>query len=200
MSHTQKQDQWEQIVTEILSHQRHDWLNHLQILSSYLKLGRYEALDHYIENLSHDMVRESHVAQLGYPPLVVYLLSYNALHPELKLEVELPVPMKLVSSSLAEKTHKWIEEIMEGYRSHAGTEGEANHLLLSIEKREQHLFFSFQFTGSLKEGWQSSLEALIREVKQQGGHVCRNWQGSQEYIFEFETAIEANEVHVDVCR
>ena len=41
-------------ITKLLRIQRHDFLNHLQVIHAMIQLGRNEKALQYIENLAHD--------------------------------------------------------------------------------------------------------------------------------------------------
>ncbi|AGL02635.1 Spo0B domain-containing protein [Desulfoscipio gibsoniae] len=65
-------------MLELLSVQRHDFLNHLQIISGLLQLNRETEAREYIRTVSRDIVSLSKVVHLQVPEVAaVLLMAYN---------------------------------------------------------------------------------------------------------------------------
>jgi len=50
---------------EILRRVRHDFANHLQVISGYLELGRYQQVKEYIAEIVKDMAEEKKIFEAG---------------------------------------------------------------------------------------------------------------------------------------
>ncbi|WP_054949039.1 Spo0B domain-containing protein [Numidum massiliense] len=60
-----------------LNFKRHDWLNHLQVMTGYLSLREYDRLRNYVTRVLDEAEREGQIFQIAYAPLAHYLLTYN---------------------------------------------------------------------------------------------------------------------------
>lgn len=61
-------------IMELISVQRHDFLNHLQVISGLLQLNRGEQAREYIKNTAGDITRLSRVVHLKVPEAAAALL------------------------------------------------------------------------------------------------------------------------------
>ncbi|MBN6186503.1 Spo0B domain-containing protein [Aneurinibacillus sp. BA2021] len=137
-------------LIEVINHQRHDWLNHIQVILGYLKLEKYEMCEEYIRRIIGEANRDTLVSRLEYPPLVAYLLSFHALHNNMRIEVEIPVSFSLVELHDGEKIGDFILAVIELYQQHAlYNEGQSNTLLLTLHREEGSLQVAADFAGEL---------------------------------------------------
>lgn len=179
-------EEWDKVMVETLAYYRHEWLNHLQILQSYFKMGRCESATSYIRQLSEGIARDSHVSHLGYPPLVSYLLTFNSLNPEMKLEVEIPEPFKIASLQVdASLIYEWVQGMIEIYKRYVLAGGEANHLLLTIVAEDFRLFLTFDFAGNLQEeACKQELQKWLQTIERQGGKTSLSVHNQHESVTE----------------
>lgn len=61
-----------------LNHHRHDWMNDLQVLYGYLRLGKLDKSLQCVERIKERVTEESRISKLGIPSLVFYLQSFRA--------------------------------------------------------------------------------------------------------------------------
>lgn len=61
-------------IIHLLKTQRHDFINHLQVLQGYLQLGKTEMAARYLQDVSREMVESGWVFQLPWPELAAVLL------------------------------------------------------------------------------------------------------------------------------
>ena len=79
-------------VIEALRHNRHDWLNVMQLVKTNLALGNYERIEELIQQTVQTCVNESKLSSLGIPKVATKLLTYNWLYgKESSLHVEVNV-------------------------------------------------------------------------------------------------------------
>ncbi|EGL81613.1 hypothetical protein CathTA2_2976 [Caldalkalibacillus thermarum TA2.A1] len=64
-------------IIDHLRHYRHDMLNHIQMVKSYVQLGRLADVQRYIDHMTQQAHQESLLSQLGDPELAYLLLTYN---------------------------------------------------------------------------------------------------------------------------
>jgi stage 0 sporulation protein B (sporulation initiation phosphotransferase) len=137
-------------LIEVINHQRHDWLNHIQVLLGYLKLERYEMCEEYIHRVIAEANRDTLVSRLGYPPLVAYLLSFHAFHSNMRIEVEIPTSFSLLMLPDGPKLGDFILSVVKLYQKYAlYNDGASNNLLLTLHHHEGMLRVVADFAGEL---------------------------------------------------
>lgn len=77
-------------IKQFLSHQRHDWMNDVQILLGYLTLGKYDRMQNYLDQQVQKANDERLITQLQYAPLAVSLimLAQRYLQWSIKIKAE----------------------------------------------------------------------------------------------------------------
>lgn len=73
----------------ILSHYRHDVMNHIQLIKGYLQLKKYERLEKPIQNIIQDAQRHSTLSNLPGIGLPYFLIEWDTSSPMINLHVEL---------------------------------------------------------------------------------------------------------------
>ncbi|NGQ94296.1 sporulation protein [Brevibacillus sp. SYP-B805] len=151
------------LLLQVLNHQRHDWLNHFQVLLGYLKLGRPEQGEEYLKRVTALVCQESMIARINCPPLSVFFLTFNAIHHDLLLEVEVCDQMDL--STLAMDTQEFFRFvtnlvflIKEHQRPGAHN---ANSLLISMANEEGLIQIRFDLAGTLLASGNEEVEKLL---------------------------------------
>ncbi|HEY0829176.1 MAG TPA: Spo0B domain-containing protein, partial [Bacilli bacterium] len=136
-----------------MDYQRHDWMNDLQVIYGYLKLKRYDKLEICIEKIKEKMNRDSRLARIGIPSLILFLLSFRSqsfapFQLRINFTEEINMPQKVVDSSLV--SNIIMETIL--YFQHAAkpANSETNQLNMNFELKEHYLLLVFQYTGELQ--------------------------------------------------
>lgn len=152
------------LLLQVLNHQRHDWLNHFQVLLGYLKLGRPEQGEEYLQRITDLVCQESTVARLNCPPLSVLFLTFNAIHKDLLLEVEVGNQTDLSTLVMgAEKFATLVTELVFLIKEHQQvSEYEANSLLISLATSDQAVAVRFDLAGTLFESGDQEVEKLLK--------------------------------------
>ncbi|WP_434756451.1 Spo0B domain-containing protein [Paenibacillus amylolyticus] len=78
-----------------LNHHRHDWMNDLQVLYGYLRLGKLDKSLQCVERIKERVTEESRISKLGIPSLVFYLQSFRASGVALDLHVQVEEELQL---------------------------------------------------------------------------------------------------------
>lgn len=73
---------------QTLSHHRHDWMNELQVLYGYLRLGKPDKAVEVVDRIRVRMDHDSRLSHIGNPKLSIYLLSFRTMCDSIRLEVE----------------------------------------------------------------------------------------------------------------
>lgn len=151
------------LILQVLNQQRHDWLNHVQVLLGYLKMGRPEQGELYLKRVCELACQESMIARINLPSLSVFFLTFNAIHRDLLLEVELENQPDLSKLTV---DHEWfaalIMDIVFAIKTYQRKpEYEVNSLLLSFTAGSNQLEISFDLAGSLSASGNEEVEKLL---------------------------------------
>jgi hypothetical protein len=79
--------QIQKIVLDRMRQYRHDWLNHFQLLYSYLQLQKYEECHSLCQNIISECENEKNIFNIGNPELSVFLLTELHHYPNLQLNI-----------------------------------------------------------------------------------------------------------------
>ena len=174
---------------ESLSLQRHDWLNHVQVIMGYLKLKRYDLCEDYMLKITEMTNNESRIAALGHDELVSFLLTYPALHKEMKLEFQVPKLINLNGFGHDEKQRfcYLVRGIIETYREFSlPNEGLPNSLVIELQALDHALFLAVEYEGRLQEfACLEALRELAGQIGNEEGFFVEGLHNDQESIMEF---------------
>lgn len=136
---------------------RHDFLNDIQVLAGYFQLQKLEEGRRYLAQMYQRLQQESMLIQLDYPPLVVYLMTFNYQQDALRLEVELEEPVMLNNLIVSPREfYQAIKRWLDIYCRHAACSKQdaglaanpaGNHLLLGMRARAHDVEVTFDFIG-----------------------------------------------------
>ncbi len=173
-------------LIEVINHQRHDWLNHIQVLLSYLKLGKYDMCEEYIHRIIAGANRDTLVSRLEYPPVVAYLLSFNALHSNMRIEVEIPASFSLLKLKEGNWLGDFIVSLVKLYQQYAlYNGGESNTFLLTLHYQESALRIVADFAGELDvKGIEAGLNELCARMRACGGEALLMPHTASESVLE----------------
>lgn len=120
-----------------LNHHRHDWMNDLQVLYGYLRMGKLDKSLQCVERIKERVQEESRISKLGIPSLVFYLQSFRASGAALDLHVEVEENLQLgalVSPEDGESLTCAIADAIRAYQYGGGRSswGEVRKLTLSF--------------------------------------------------------------------
>ncbi|MEW9670867.1 Spo0B domain-containing protein [Ammoniphilus sp. 3BR4] len=174
---------------ESLRLQRHDWLNHFQVILGYMKLQRYDVCEEYIKKVTEQTNNESRIASLGNQSLVSFLLTYNALHKEMKLEVQVPelINLSRLGQDENQRFYELVKGIIDIYRENSiANEGLPNTLVIEVQALDDSLFLAVEYEGQLKEqNCIQALRSLADRFGNEEGFFVEGLHNDQESIMEF---------------
>ncbi|MCF6092719.1 Spo0B domain-containing protein [Microaerobacter geothermalis] len=185
--HAERHSNFEKEWLTSISHQRHDWLNHFQVIYGYLKMGKLDRMEEYIQRVTERAHQDSRISRLGYSPLVVYLLTFNSLVREMELEVEVDEELDLSKIPVnVESLYQIVYKLVETYRANVIVgEGERNNLLLSLQLLNHAVYLSFDFQGHLNEkACRLQLQQLAKQIKNEGGIFVEGLHNREESLME----------------
>ena len=172
------------LLLQVLNHQRHDWLNHFQVLLGYLRLGKPEQGEKYLQRITNLVCQESMIARINCPPLAVLFLTFNALHKDLLLEVEVANQTDLSTLVMGSgKFASLVTELISIIKEHQQvSEYEANSLLVSLASTDHAVEVRFDLTGTLFESGNEEVEKLL-ERGENTQMIVEEWSKTdQEWV------------------
>lgn len=148
-----------------LNHHRHDWMNDLQVLYGYIRLGKLDKTVQYVENIRERMAAESAISKLGVPSLISYIQSFRTLTHALQLEVTVKGELNLSELALdGERIAETIVDTINAYRfSVKAASGHVAVLRLVLEADEEALYASFYYEGELmnERQWKQKIQQQL---------------------------------------
>ncbi|MEK3882697.1 Spo0B domain-containing protein [Paenibacillus sp. PL2-23] len=148
-----------------LNHHRHDWMNDLQVLFGYMRLGKLDKTIAYVERIRERMLAESAVAKLGVPSLVSFIQSFRTMSSSLQLDVEVQEELHLNELDLdSEAVAETLIHTINTYRLAAKAEaGGASVLRLVLSRDGEALYAAFYYEGELinEQHWNQNLKQQL---------------------------------------
>jgi hypothetical protein len=134
-------------LKNFISRQRHDWMNHVQVLLGYLALGKTDRMKEYLEKLAGSAGQERLVAECKHAPLAVALMTLH--HRDWRRNVELKVDTPLSFLKLEDEVRlcrmlglvvPWLEETLKA-------EANDHTLVAAIDREAQAAVVTMEVTG-----------------------------------------------------
>ncbi|MFD2046210.1 Spo0B domain-containing protein [Ornithinibacillus salinisoli] len=72
-------------VIELLRHQRHDLMNHMQIIQGYLSMGKKEKVEEKLSSLMQEFHNERKLMNLNAPELAIWLIQFNTISKNIRI-------------------------------------------------------------------------------------------------------------------
>lgn len=181
-----EQAEW---ILQVLNQQRHDWLNHVQVLLSYLKLGRIKQAEEYLKRVTELTFQEGMIARIQFPQLAVFLLTFNALNNRLRLEVEIDGPLNFSTIEMDHQgAYHFVTELVYALQSHLDLDAtETASLLISLTQIPDAVVFRFDLEGVLFASGEAIVAKMVEQRNQQSGAKVTEWiQNGSEWVLEVQ--------------
>ncbi|GGE18699.1 hypothetical protein GCM10011571_20770 [Marinithermofilum abyssi] len=124
----------------LLSLQRHDWMNHIQVFMGYISMGKQERIMPYLKRLTEGLHREREASHIPYPPLALLLSTIQQQVPEWHWQVHLESPDHISSPREGERIRCLISYLLDFIKGQAQQdEPAALRLKLRFEKDSGYL-------------------------------------------------------------
>ncbi|UVI28110.1 Spo0B domain-containing protein [Paenibacillus spongiae] len=151
-----------------LNHHRHDWMNDLQVLYGYIRMGKTDKAVQCVEQIRERMATESKIAKLGVPSLVTYIQSFRTLTNSLLLDVDIEGELNLSELPLdGERVSNAIVDMINVYRFAVKPGlGEAAKLIVEFDLDEKRLYVTFLFDGEIgdMEEWHQKWKKQVKDT------------------------------------
>lgn len=161
---------------EIMSIQRHDFLNHMQVISGLIQLNKGDRVKEYIKQVSLEMERLSRVAHLTVPEVAAALLVGHFMAGKYQIRViydinttieHSPVPGSILAEALEESINQSLECL--------APPGVSNRFLkISINETNKNYLIKISFPEPPRtkaETAQARLTEVGRKMASHGGKV-----------------------------
>ncbi|UHA75836.1 Spo0B domain-containing protein [Paenibacillus sp. 481] len=138
---------------DLMHHQRHDWMNDLQLLYGYVRLKKYDKLPVCVETIKARMTEESRISKLGVPELVMFIMHHRTSGGTMPLQVSIPDSLELNRLALAVNEHQLTDVVIQAvqtFRFAPKVEIEhSNPLHLAFAREPEGLVIRYQYEGKL---------------------------------------------------
>ncbi|MGM9988646.1 MAG: Spo0B C-terminal domain-containing protein [Bacillaceae bacterium] len=146
------------VITDILRHSRHEWLNQLQLIKGYLELGDKERVCEIIDEIVFQANQETTLSNLKMNKTAELFLTYNWDVHNYKIEFEILLAQQNLSF-IDDVVYNWVDTFLQIVDNGADIFYD-NFLSITIAENEEGYCFIFDFSGRLKD---------ITELKQYVG-------------------------------
>lgn len=153
---------------QTLSHQRHDWMNEIQLLYGYLRLGKPDKAIAVVDRIRQQGERESRISRLGIPELAVYLLSFRSSSGVLRLEIEVEEGFGgRGSERYAERLTETAIGLAEVLRARTSQADEPNVLRLAFRADDRGAKLELDYDGRLtdEDGLEETCKRLLNGLR-----------------------------------
>lgn len=173
-------------LLKVLNRQRHDWLNHVQILLGYLHLNRTEQGEAHLKRIAEMAMQESMIARLNNSLLAVFFLTFNALNKEMLLEVEVCEQVDLSGVVLDEQAlFQLVSELLCTVNDHVSQDGyEQASMQVSLFMGADGVHFRFDLAGEVSSSGLEKLEKIVQKSKQHAVEVTEWIHTAEEWVLE----------------
>lgn len=137
---------------ELMNHQRHDWMNDLQLLYGYVRLNKIDKLPQCVETIKARMMEESRITKLGFPELILFLLQNRVSGGTMPLRIQLSEQIELDQIGLpigGDQLTELIIQIVQTFRLAPKQNDEIIELQLQLIHQSNELIIRCEYEGKL---------------------------------------------------
>lgn len=172
-------------IVELLSLNRHDFMNHLQVILGYTSLKKTESISKYVTKIYNRTKEYSMVTSFVNANLAAYFYLFPVNYPKLSIDLELveglQVQEKLVDGD-------WVTETLNGFLNifHQVVENnvESNYLYISVVGVEDKIIFIFEFVGFIENDNLDKIAKLGEDFNKNKGLFQIDLHNEEEFIME----------------
>ncbi|PTX59405.1 sensor kinase SpoOB-type protein [Melghirimyces profundicolus] len=151
----------------LISRQRHDCMNHIQVLLGYVSLGRTERIAPYLQELSERLTMEREASRVGSPSLALALITLNQRFPEWRWVTDIDEEAARLPQGLGECARLSLMETAGWLQEYAESDTEPADVYLKLIRKNGDLRLTLQpewEPASVKTGdWEGLREKLSSE-------------------------------------
>ncbi|MDR6226403.1 Spo0B domain-containing protein [Desmospora profundinema] len=132
----EKQEKQAQRFLTLWSRQRHDWLNHIQVLMAYTALKQTGRVSDHLQTLASELAAEREAARVKCPSLALFLSTLRVEWMEWKTEVIVSPNLSDLAGPEAVRVEQVLRHVMDWLTGLARTVGDPGELWIYLEKDE----------------------------------------------------------------
>lgn len=161
-------------IKQILSRQRHDWMNHVQVLMGYDALQKYERFKPYLQTLVQNANHERMISEIRYSPLAVAFLTLSHRYRQWELEVEVDTSFQLPSQKDEQNMLHIVEEIFPWLEKQLQVETTDLQLEVHLSQTEEYANLTIEMVEEMDSP--ADLSSDSHEWEQVRNHI-KKWGG-----------------------
>ncbi len=175
----------EQII-KMINLQRHDLLNHIQVLHGFLKLGSYDEMMHYLEKITTQLQNEHYISQLRSSELFLYIHTYPVRNAVMLFEVEIAETIHLDEYNIVNEQIKLLIELLELVSQGSTISNDVlPSLLLTMGKLGDRVKFTIDYVGYLnQEVLTQEWSRIYHQLLELGTTINEKEQSENEWLLE----------------
>ncbi|WAA11576.1 Spo0B C-terminal domain-containing protein [Fervidibacillus halotolerans] len=150
---------WEPI--ELLRHVRHEWLNKLQLIQSYLSVGNEKRALEIIDETIFECKQEANLSNLPFRKLSTFLLTYPFQTYPILLKYEVNGD-GTADGTLDEKLFSWFQQFLKNMNEVVSI-GEENELYIMMEVMNKQIRIFIHFTGLIRDS--KRIEFFLKQTE-----------------------------------
>lgn len=176
------------LLLDLLNQQRHDWLNHFQVLHGYLRLGKTLEGEAYLRQLTEAIQSDSRIARINCPRLAVFFLTFNFLHRDIRLQVDVQEQLDLSRLHIEqERFSRFVIDLVLTIQQHVVDDlQEQPRLLVSLAEQPGYVAIGFYLEARLTSSGNDAVQTLLEGVGQHEGSVVRWEHEADEWVLEMK--------------
>jgi hypothetical protein len=183
---------WERIqiaesqrILYLLTHQRHDLFNHIQVIMGYQMLRKQDALARYNEKLMQIAQEERKISSLQYAPLAAYLLQLRYEYRTWEWSVTLADDLPPLSVQQEKRLFEMFEEILMPYFVEQAKMA-SQWIRIELQLVQADGQFAVQFTAYADEGQEATYDfdvaGLAHKLKKDKHKATATWSVAEQRL------------------
>lgn len=173
-------------IIKMINHQRHDWLNHIQVLHGLLKLESYDDMRNYLDKITVQLQNDQYISQLRNAELILYIHTYSSRNTAMLFEVEITETIHLDRYSIDHESIRLLIELIELFSQCSSFGSEIlPSLLLIMGKLDSKVQFTLDYVGQLNQTlFSHEWDRIRRELLELGTIINVKEQNEKEWLLE----------------
>jgi stage 0 sporulation protein B (sporulation initiation phosphotransferase) len=166
-------------TVELLSHSRHDWLNHLQLIKGHIALNNHEKVNAIIDEIALRSKHEANLSNVNANKLAHLLLTANWEKYNFKMDFEVISDMSPLTAFDEELAH-WFENFFKVLNDTA-VAGEENHVMLTLQLLKDKKKILVDFSGKMNNS--NELKIFFKQKLYESLEIVDLFIQREEFVF-----------------
>lgn len=132
-------------IRDLIRNQRHDWMNHIQVIMGYQMLKQSKKIDQYLRKLIRMANEERMISDLAYPPLATILLTINYDYAHWNWRIRRDDSIDSLSVKQQKQLYQILEQLLPWMKQRITPQTVWTDIEFDLSYKKNNLFFSFCF-------------------------------------------------------